>query len=178
MPDFIQDHSTSPGSGADRWQRVPPPTDVPLPDFALDSSASSGIHAASAGGFDVGPLPDIDPDNQLPPPGLDLHGHIDYSEAGGGARSKHRPYGGYAPPDIQGNGHISNSDAEEEDPDEILAIPQANATGGLPDFLSDSAVNSVDMRSSLENPIVSDDFPYHANGDYDLELRRVCGLRY
>ncbi len=49
----------------------------------------------------------------------------------------------------------------------------ANTTGGLPDFLSDPAVNSVDARGG-GSPALSDDFLYQTNGDLELELRRVC----
>ena len=51
----------------------------------------------------------------------------------------------------------------------VIAV---NTTGGLPDFLSDPAVNSVDARGG-GSPALSDDFLYQANGDLELELRRV-----
>lgn len=152
---------------------------MPLPDFALDSSSSVNPVGAS---FESG-IPDLDIDNANPP-GLDLQmpGLLDFD---GGARPLHshtyasgsadRHFGSPGNPQLHIPEHESDSDVNEDDPDEILAIPQANTTGGLPDFLSDSAVNSVNMRSSLDNPMaVNDDFLYHANGDYEVELRRVC----
>ena len=91
-------------------------------------------------------------------------------------QSVHRPFG--LPLDavagLPGNSH--NNSEPEDDQDDVHSVPQANPTGGLPDFLSDSAVNSIDHRVNLDSPMAaSDDFLFlHANGDYELELRRVC----
>ena len=149
LPDFVQDHFSGDSS---RTLSRNIPTDVPLPDFALDSNGS--VRGSSGSGFsDISPrVLNGDNDHLLP---HRTHMHLD-------------PF------------NVASSD--RDNPSEDLPPICANSTGRLPDFLSDSAINSVgcrntpdDLRVNVSDGSSDDDT---SDADIKLELRRVCTLYY
>lgn len=202
LPDFVQDHFTSDQS-ARRHHRNP---DVPLPDFALDSnhspanvvtSGSSGSGSGGGGGAgflfidndhnfhsdllqnnDPATVDDVIHSNGALPgsfPGFDLEPPVagprpKVSFPGIDLESSFVPIPHMADPP----GLLSGSPPEAV-LDGIPAV-QPNPTRVLPDFLSDSAVNTLDARSANQQSgspsSLSDEFLCH-NGDLEVEIRRV-----
>ena len=71
---------------------------------------------------------------------------------------------------LSGQRHSSEGSPVDDDGPHIR-VPSTNSTGGLPDFISDSTVSG---RGNLDSShAYSDDALYQANGDAELELRRV-----
>ncbi len=170
LPDFVQDHFC--GERRNRTQpNIPVPdfgqprnlSDVPLPDFALDSSN------LNLGGYNDPSLPSPTVQDGSGPLLLDgvhrasLNRTPDNVDLGIGQFEHDR---------VPTDDDVNNEDNNEE----LEPLPVANATGGLPDFLSDSAVNN--SRGHLFDNVqaISDDDIYHMNGDLGLEIRRVTLL--
>ncbi len=201
LPDFVQDHFTS-DSGPRRHHHHHRNPDVPLPDFALDSSPpqSSG-QAGSAYLTDNDPLTDHnDFPNVNHAAGIDEVIHSNGASAGAGSfpgLDLEPPLvganvGSRTPPSIDLDSnfvpipHLDPTGLGSDSPplaepvlDNVGAASSSSGVRVLPDFLSDSAVNSVDARAANQHPgspaSLSDEFPCH-NGDLDIELRRVSSI--
>ena len=155
-PDFALDSSHSPAAGAGFLSDNNSPSNFhsnfvnPAVDNVIHSN---GALPGNFPGFDLDPPGGVGSRAQASFPGIDLD-------------SNFVPIPHMDPPGI-----LSDS------PEPELDIPpvQANATRVLPDFLSDSAVNTLDARVNLGSgspASLSDEFLCH-NGDLEVELRRV-----
>ena len=184
LPDFVQDHFVHDYSQKSVSHPAQPsvhhrlPTDVPLPDFALDSescdtfmnsrsssheSAASDV-AANAGHIISFHPPDISQPQALPSR-LALPVQIPALPNDNDSVSPPR------------NGSFS-MDGPEPDLQSIGLAPAGFESVKLPDFLSDSAVTTHACASSSphsDNEESSPGFLFtnHVNGDASLEIKRV-----
>lgn len=159
LPDFVQDR----GSTRDklRYGQSDPVSFVgpSLPDFALDSAGHRlGPQASSDSDSDVDNRNCVRNDRGVPPLDSD-HSEASHSSRKSGNSAK-QPF-----VDAQ-------NDDDEDDDDDSFNVP--NATGGLPDFLSDSAIGGTSSMAVLDR---TDPELFH-NGfrsgvDSREELKRV-----
>jgi len=168
LPDFVQDHYHGDREHARlRGGRLQASTDAPLPDFALDTdlgrfhSHADDMHsfsAAAAGRWMPG---DAD---SIPPSDMSFH-HDDCSKhrirSPGASNSAARAsqLSDFSVDSWSEGGEVldrfglvdRNSTSHEPDcaltPTDGPSIVGANSAGGLPDFLSDSALGVVDICS-------------------------------
>jgi len=151
LPDFVQDHYH--GDARPRGGRSQATTDAPLPDFALDTGSrfhTSDLHsfAASAAGGWMSPDADSIPSN-------DITSH--HNET-----LENRLHSPSATNSNLHNPRLSDFDSATETSEQLDAfavldgsghdisgngplLVAANSSGGLPDFLSDSALGAVDI---------------------------------
>ena len=155
LPDFVQDHYHS-----DR-EHVRPPrgrsqatTDAPLPDFALDTG--SRFHTGDLHSFDASAAGGWTPGDADSVPSNDITSHHNES-------LDSRLHGPSATNSSLRNSRLSDfidSDTESSEQFDAFALLDgsghnnstngplmvtANSSGGLPDFLSDSALGAVDV---------------------------------
>jgi len=156
LPDFVQDHYHHTNGGErSRHQTAASEVLVCLPDFALDSAGASassdGVAAPSASGAcenrNVQYLFPTAVGGGLPPPDIENQ-HLRHSGSNGVAANL--PVVNRKSSD---NDFDDNRDSDVDEGDVALATDspfadRTNSTGGLPDFLSDSAFNGILNASS------------------------------
>jgi len=153
LPDFVQDHYHGDREHAwPRGGRSQATTDAPLPDFALDTG--SRFHAAHLHSFAASAVGGWMPGDADSIPSNDVTSHHNNSSDNRLLQS---------PPATNSSHHNSrlsdfvDSDTETSEQLDAFAVLDgdistngpllvaANSSGGLPDFLSDSALGAVDV---------------------------------
>ena len=154
LPDFVQDHLLSDREHVrPRGGRLQATTDVPLPDFALDTGSrfhtGDSFAASAAGGWMPGDTDSISSNNMTShynESSDDRHDSPSTTDSAvRNSRLSDFTVDSYPETDEQldafavldGSGHSSSTNGP--------FMVAANCSGGLPDFLSDSALGVVDV---------------------------------
>ena len=162
LPDFVQDHyHTDREHVRPRGGRSQAATDAPLPDFALDTDPGSRFHTSDLHSFGTAAAGAWMPGDASSIPTNDISSH--HSES-----SDHRRRSPLASNSTVCVSRLSDSETESSEqldgfglldsrntsshhghsvstPTDGPLMVAANSAGGLPDFLSDSALGVVDI---------------------------------